>query len=195
MVGNMNPFEAARRNLAEQARLEPIALQAIADAGLPLLRPKGAGLTRLSTAVLSQARAMICAMNHDTVTAGLWALSGFDPALVHVAELRERFSHLGEDDPIRITLDRLTSVYVEGQCHELERAAGITTEAMHELFITRLGNVIAVTNQILRCTSDPLAIEIGGYAMRLGVLTAHGIAPWKRFAAVMADCHSQLQVT
>jgi hypothetical protein len=150
---------------------------------------------RNGTWELSDQRAKICAMNQDTVTAGLWALSGFDPALVHLAELRERFAKLPEDDRIRITLDRLTSVYVEGQCHELERAAEITTEAMHELFTTGLGNVIAVTNQILRCTNDPLAIEIGGYAMRLGVLTAHGAAPWKRFAAVIADCHSQLQVT
>jgi hypothetical protein len=184
----MTPFEAARRNLAEQARLEPIALQAIADAGPPPLRPKGAALIPFDTVVLSDARAMICAMNHDPVTASLWALAGFDPALVHLAELRERFANLSEDDQIRVTLDRLTSVYVEGQCHELERAAGITTHGFLDLDPT----ITAVTEHILDCTSDPLGLEICAYAMRLGALTAHGTAPWKRFAAVMADCHAQL---
>jgi len=202
----MTPFEAARRNLAEQARLEPIVLQAIADAELPPLRPKGAAIDTRGGAyfvgpdmqllpcnpiVLSQARAMICVMNHDPVTAGLWALAGFDPALVHLAELRERFATLPEDDQIRVTLDRLTSVYVEGQCHELERAAEITTHSVPKLDPT----VTQVTEHILDCTSDPLGLEICAYAMRLGTLTAHGDAPWKRFAAVMADCHAQLQVT
>src|SRR5688572_18406412 len=105
---------------------------------------------------LSQARAKICVMNHDTVTAGLWALAGFDPALVHLAELRERFATLPEDDQIRVTLDRLTSVYVEGQCHELERAAGITTHGFLDLDPT----ITAVTEHILDCTSDPLGLEI-----------------------------------
>ena len=147
----------------------------------------------------SHARAAMAAMNHDAITAGLWALSGFDPALVHLAELRERFNHLGEDDPIRITLDRLTSVYLEGQCRELQHGAGITSHndgQLAHLIDIHLGPAVGTTShQILACTSDPLGLEIHGYAMRLGVLTAHGTAPWKRFAAVIADCHSQLQVT
>ena len=199
----MTPFEAARRNLAEQARLEPIVLQAIADAEPPPLRPKGAAIDTRGGAyfvgrdmqlpprnpiVLSQARAMICVMNHDPVTAGLWALAGFDPALVHFAELREHLGKLHEENPSRVSLDRALSVYVEGQCHELERAAGITTHGFLDLDPT----ITAVTEHILDCTSDPLGLEICAYAMRLGTLTAHGQAPWKRFAAVMADCHAQL---
>jgi hypothetical protein len=151
---------------------------------------------RNGTWELSDQRAKICVMNHDPVTAGLWALAGFDPALVHLAELRERFAALQEDDQIRITLDRLTSVYVEGQCHELDRGAGVTTEEANNLITDRLaGAIFPVTCTILDCTSDPLGLEIAAYAMRLGVLTAHGDAPWKRFAAVMADCHAQLQVS
>lgn len=143
---------------------------------------------------LSDQRAKICVMNHDTVTAGLWALAGFDPALVHLAELRERFANLPEDDQIRVTLDRLTSVYVEGQCHELDRGAGVTTQEANKLITDRLEGIYGTTCQILDTTSDPLALEVSCYAMRLGALTAHGTAPWKRFTAVMADCHAQLQV-
>lgn len=134
-------------------------------------------------------------MNHDAVTAGLWALSGFDPALVHFAELRERFAHLGEDNPSRISLDRALAVYLEGQCRELAAGAGITIDEASVQIIDRLGNTDTVFEQILTCTDDPLAIEVETYAMYLGVLTAHGDAPWKRFAAVIADCHSQLQAT
>jgi hypothetical protein len=144
---------------------------------------------------VSQVRAKICVMNHDVISAGLWALAGFDPALVHLAELRERFAKLPEDDQIRITLDRLTSVYVEGQCHELIRAAEITTQAADLLAIERLTGADETARHILDCTSDPLALEICAYAMWLAVLTAHGTAPWKRFAGVMADCHAQLQVS
>jgi hypothetical protein len=144
-------------------------------------------------ALSSEARATIAAMNHDTIAAGLWALSRFDPALVHLAELREHFARLPEGDQIRITLDRLTSVYVEGQCHELVHAAGITTEEADRLSQDRLPGAYDTTVQILECTDHPLALEICAYAIWLGVLTAHGIAPWKRFAAVMADCHAQLQ--
>ena len=157
----------------------------------------GAALTPCKTTTLSYVRATIAAMNHDTVSAGLWALSGFDPALVHLTELRERFAHLGEDDPIRITLDRLTSVYVEGQCRELLHAAGITSSSDGDLadlidqYISFEASG-ATYQQMLACTSDPLGTEIYAYALRLGVLTAHGLAPWKRFAAVIADCHSHL---
>jgi len=147
---------------------------------------------RNGTWELSDQRAKICVMNHDPVTAGLWALAGFDPALVHLAELRERFANLPEDDQIRITLDRLTSVYVEGQCHELERAAEITTEALFASMTILDPGTTPVTGHILDCTEDPLGLEILAYAARLGTLTAHGTAPWKRFAAVMADCHAQL---
>jgi hypothetical protein len=137
----------------------------------------------------------MAAMNHDPITAGLWALSGYDPALVHIAELREHFAHLGEDDQIRITIDRLLAVYVEGQCRELLAGAGITTQEADNLVTEHIEDADATILHILACTQDPLGVEVFGYAMWLGVLTAHGLAPWRRFAAVMADCHSQLQVT
>ncbi len=137
-------------------------------------------------------RAAIAAMNHDTVNAGLWALAAFDPALVHLAELREHFQRLPEEDLLRVTLDRLTSVYVEGQCRELIHAAGITTEEALEIMINRLGGNTDTMYHAVACTDHPLAIELLAYAQHLGSLTAHGDAPWKRFAAVMADCHSHL---
>lgn len=141
--------------------------------------------------ITSQVRAKICAMNHDTVSAALWSLSGFDPALVHLAELRERFIGLAEEDPLRITLDRLTSVYVEGQCNELLRGAGITTDEANIKVERAIGDPSDVALHVLACTDDPLAMEIFGYALWLGSLTAHGKAPWNRFAAVMADCYHQ----
>jgi hypothetical protein len=142
--------------------------------------------------VMSVVRAKICAMNHDAVTAALWALSGFDPALVHLAELRERFAHLDpEEDPLRITLDRLTAVYVEGQCRELLIGAGITTDEANIKVEQAIGDPSDVAFQVLACTSDPLSMELFGYALWLGSLTAHGKAPWNRFAAVMADCYHQ----
>jgi hypothetical protein len=143
----------------------------------------------------SEVRAAMAAMNHDPITAGLWALSGYDPALVHIAELREHFAHLGEDDQIRITIDRLLAVYVEGQCRELLAGAGITTPEADRLVTERIGSIDTTTRHILDCTEDPLGLEVCAYAMWLGTLTSHGLAPWRRFAAVMADCHSQLQVT
>lgn len=149
---------------------------------------------RNGTWELSEHRAKICAMNHDAVSAALWALSGFDPALVPLAELREHFIRvlkLDEEDPLRITLDRLTSVYVEGQCRELLVGAGITTDAANLLVEERIGDPSHVALHILACTDDPLAMELFGYALWLGSITANGIAPWNRFAAVMADCYHQ----
>lgn len=130
-------------------------------------------------------------MNHDTVSAALWSLSGFDPALVHLAELRERVAHRDEEDEVRITLDRLVSVYVEGQCRELLIGAGITTDQANIRVEDAIGDPAEVALHVLGCTSDPLAMEIFGYALWLGSLTAHGTAPWNRFKAVMADCYHQ----
>lgn len=153
----------------------------------PDLRP------RMRLLAVSDRRAKICAMNHDTVSAALWALSGFDPALVHLAELREHFTKLGlgEEDPLRITLDRLVSVYVEGQCRELLVGAGITTDGANIKVEEGIGDPSDVALHVLACTSDPLAMELFGYALWLGSLTAHGKAPWNRFKAVMADCYYQ----
>lgn len=137
----------------------------------------------------SHVRATMAVMDHDAIAAALWSLAGFDPALVHLAELRERFRDLDEEDPIRITLDRLMSVYVEGQCRELLIGAGITTEEASVLVERHIGDPSPVALHVLACTSDPLAMEIFAYALYLGALTAHGTAPWKRFAAVMADCY------
>lgn len=137
-------------------------------------------------------RAAIAAMDHDTVSAGLWALAAFDPALVHLAELREHFRTLDEGDPLRVTLDRLTSVYVEGQCRELVHAAGITMAEVHLAALGQIRGAGEALDHILKCTDHPLAVELFDYARFLGTLTAHGDAPWKRFAAVMADCHSHL---
>lgn len=193
-----NPFATAEEMQLRPKRQRRLTFRQASQATLAHSGQMTAKLMAvLDPAKMSEDRARIAVMNHDTVSAGLWALSGFDPALVHLAELRERFAHLAEDDPIRITLDRLTSVYVEGQCRELLHAAGITT-----LIDTQVGGLVniqlgglsvdATLQQILACTSDPLAVEIYSYAQHLGVLTAHGTAPWKRFAAVMADCHSHL---
>lgn len=131
-------------------------------------------------------------MEGDIITAGIWALAAFDPALVHMAELREHFTGLPEENQIRVTIDRLLSVYVEGQCRELVIGAGITTDEAHHLAAQRLGKQATheVIMQILDCTSDPLGVEILGYAQHLGALTAHGPAPWNRFAAVIRDCHA-----
>lgn len=149
-------------------------------------RPK----TRLLS--LSHQRAKIAAMNHDAISAALWSLSGFDPALVHLAELRERFIDLDpEEDQLRITLDRLTSVYVEGQCQLLLQGAGITTDEANLKVEQMIGDPSNVAVHVLACTSDPLAMELFGYALWLGSLTAHGNAPWNRYAAVMADCYHQ----
>ena len=77
---------------------------------------------------------------------------------------------------------------------ELASGAGITIDEASNQIVGHIDNT-ATFEQILACTSDPLAIEIETYAMYLATLTAHVQAPWKRFAAVMADCHAQLQVT
>lgn len=148
---------------------------------------------RSGTWELSDRRAKICAMNHDIISAALWSLSGFDPALVHLAELREHFTKRGldEEDPLRITLDRLTSVYVEGQCRELLHGAGITTDEANIKVEQMIGDPSGVAEHVLACNSDPLAMELFGYALWLGSVTAHGNAPWNRFAAVMADCFYQ----
>ena len=132
----------------------------------------------------------MCAMSHDTITAALWALSAYDPALVHLAELRETFARrLDEEDPIRVTIDRLIAVYVEGQCTELLSATGITTQEADQLITDRIGDTSPVAYHVLACTSDSLAMEIFAYALYLGALTSHGNSPWNRFAAVMAECH------
>lgn len=136
-------------------------------------------------------RAKIAAMNHDIISAALWSLSGFDPALVHLAEFREHLAHLNEEDPRRHTLDRLISVYVEGQCRELLIGAGITTQEADQMTMERIPDPAPTVFQILACTDHPLAIELMGYALRLGSITAHGQAPWNRFKAVMADCFAQ----
>ena len=148
-------------------------------------------LPRLAVAVSSDQRARMAVMKHDVISAGLWALASFDPALVHLAELRERFATLKEDDGIRIALERLTSVYLEGQCSKLLEGAGITRLQADVLIVDGLGNVDETALHIVDCTDDPLAMEIMAYALYLGSLTAHGNAPWNRFAATMADCHHQ----
>lgn len=142
----------------------------------------------------SDQRAKMAAMNHDAISAGLWALSSFDPALAQLAELREHFLHtlkLDEEDQLRITLDRLILVYVEGQCQELLNSAEITTDQANLLVEDRIGDPSETALHILACTDDPLAMELNGYALWLGSLTANGTAPWKRFASVMADCYHE----
>ena len=136
----------------------------------------------------SEARAKICAMKADAITAALWALSGFDPALVHFAELREHTNKLPEEHQLRISLDRALSVYVEGQCRELLVGAAITTDAANLLVEQEIGDPADVAFYVLACTDDPLGMEIFGYALWLGVLTSHGLAPWNRYKSVMADC-------
>lgn len=138
---------------------------------------------------LSQHRAKIAAMNHDAISAALWALAGFDTALIHFAELREKFGDRDEEDPLRISLDRALSVYVEGQCQELLRGAEITTDEANILVEQRIGDPAEVAMHVLACSSDPLAMELFAYALWLGSITAHGIAPWKRYAWTMADCY------
>lgn len=146
---------------------------------------------RNGTWELSDHRAKIAAMNHDTVAAALWSLAGFDPALVHLAELREKFRGLDEEDPRRIAFERLLSVYLEGQCRELLVGAGITIDQANLAVEDRIGDPKEVALHVLGCTDEPLAMEIFGYALWLGSLTAHGDAPWKRFASVMAECYHE----
>ncbi len=156
-----------------------------------LVQMKERGDDTLFPNFVSVVRAKICAMDHDAVSAGLWALSGFDKALVHFAELREHVGLLDEEDELRISLDRALSVYVEGQCRELLRGAGITIDEANIRVEETIGDPSPVAVHVLACTDDPLGMELFGYALWLGSLTAHGKAPWNRFAAVMADCHYQ----
>lgn len=155
-------------------------LDLLRDGFRPRMRPE-----------VSAMRAKIACMSHDAVTAGLWALSGFDPALVHFAELREHIGKLDEEHLLRISLDRALSVYVEGQCRELLVGAGITTDEANIKVEQAIGDPSGVALQVLDCTDDPLGMEIFAYALWLGSLTAHGKAPWNRYAAVMADCYYQ----
>lgn len=134
---------------------------------------------------VSDQRAKICVMNRDAINAGLWALAGFDPALVHFAELREHLAQLHEDHPTRVSLDRALSVYLEGQRQELLHVAGITSD---DSVVFDNDDYSVTMIDVVTCTPDPLGIEIQHYALLLGVLTAHGNAPWKRFAAVMREC-------
>lgn len=128
-------------------------------------------------------------MNRDAINAGLWALAGFDPALIHFAELREHLAQLHEDHPTRISLDRALSVYLEGQRQELLHVAGITRDSdIIVMADSQLPDYSVTMVDVVTCTPDPLGIEIQHYALLLGTLTAHGDAPWKRFAAVMREC-------
>lgn len=157
------------------------------DRGTPIPGAVGRPGNRLS----SDVRATMAVMNHDTVAAALWSLAGFDPALVHLAELREEFRDLDEEDQRRIAFERLLAVYLEGQCRELLIGAGITTDQANLAVEQHIGDPKEVALHVLGCTDEPLAMEIFGYALWLGSLTAHGDAPWKRFASVMADCYHE----
>lgn len=136
----------------------------------------------------SVVRAAMAAMNHDPISAGLWALAGFDPALVHFAELREHTRKLSEEDRLRVSLDRALSIYLEGQCYELGVAAEVNKALIDSLIDQRIGDTTETAFHVLGASSDPLMMEVFTYALYLGVLTAHGQAPWRRYAEVMADC-------
>ena len=131
---------------------------------------------------MSYHRARLAIVDHDAIAGGLWALACFDRALVHFAELRQIWRHRPEDDPLRISLERATQVYLEGQCEELLRSAGITTEAADAEFRAALGdsNIAATYVNGWACTPDPLVADLISYAAHLAALTSHGIGPWRR---------------
>lgn len=146
--------------------------------------------------LLSQQRARMAVMRQDPINAALWSLSGYDPALIHFAELRERVSKntklSSADEELEVALDRALSVYLESQNNTLQQAAGVDLKELNTLIGDRLGDGVNTTSiQAIALTHDPLILELFGYALRLGVLTGHSDAPWRRFAAVMAECFEQ----
>lgn len=126
----------------------------------------------------------------DPINAGLWALAGYDPALMHCAEMRERIQAASEDDPQRISLDRFVSVYLEAQCQTLAAAAGVEGRDINTHLSEAIGETSMATTTYFAVgsTRDPLMLEVVCYAMYLGSFTAHGLAPWNKFAQVIADC-------
>lgn len=125
----------------------------------------------------------------DPICSGLWALAGYDPALQHFAELREATRHYGPDHRLRVALDRAIGVYLEAQCQTLRDAAEIRAWEMDQHTSKLIGDdaITAVCYHAIGTTEDPLMIEVFTYALYLGTLTGHGLAPWKKFAAVMDD--------
>lgn len=125
----------------------------------------------------------------DAINAGLYALAGYDPALVHCAELRERNAHRGEYDILRVSLDRFLAMYMEAQGRELAMANNMAPYETHRFIDETLKDNLATTTFFaVGATSDPLMLDVLTYAMYLGTLTSHGLAPWNRFATVMAEC-------
>lgn len=125
----------------------------------------------------------------DTVVAGMWALAGYDPALQHLAELREASRRFGTDSKVWISLNRMIGVYLEAQCETLRDAAEVRAWEMDQHTSKIIGDdaITAVCYHAVGTTDDPLMIELFTYALYLGTLTGHGLAPWNKFAAVMDD--------
>lgn len=127
----------------------------------------------------------------NPINAGLWSIAGFDPACQLLAELRELLhSRYPNDHQLLISCDRMLSVYLEAQCDKLRTASGMDHKQADTL-ITGLLRGEELDNTIRACTGlteDPLLVEIAAYAMHLGGLTAHGTAPWRRFATIISAC-------
>lgn len=131
----------------------------------------------------------------DPVNALLWALSGFDTALVHFAELRQKLQaypsfDLYGNDNTTVSLDRALSTYVEKQCETLCLAQGVPLSEVQTTFDAMItdGSATRAFFDILGATDDSLGVELVTYAMYLRCFTAHGEAPWSRAIAVATDC-------
>lgn len=153
------------------------------------IKRRPADVSSFFSTSMSVARSKMAVMDNDPISACLWALSGFDPALVHFVELREQFRKTGNEQAA-VSMDRALGVYIEGQCDELRRAAAVTPTQADKIFDEAIGvaNINKAGVQAMAITSDPLFLEVFTYAMYLRGLTSHGEAPWNRFIAVLKEC-------
>lgn len=130
----------------------------------------------------------------DPINTALWALTNFDPALQHFAELRETLTgRYSTDHLLHISLDRVISVYLESQCATLRAASLLTTQEINADAARILGadNIHCVIRVAVELTSDPLMLELAAYAMDLGSITNWGTAPWDRFTAALQGCKAE----
>lgn len=133
----------------------------------------------------------------DVITAGLWALAGFDPALQHFAELREHLRAHPADSQLRVSLDRALGVYLQSQCCTIADAVGASQRERDTAILNTCntddgvyanGAVAEATLNALLLTDDPLVLEIISYGMHLSTFTSWGPTPFRRLSAVLRDC-------
>lgn len=144
---------------------------------------------------LSHHRAKIAAMANDPINAALWALASYDPALVHFAELRETLAkRYPEDHELTVALSRVLTVYLGEQCTILCDAANVTAKELEGLASDKIGDD-DINQTLLRAVAGghdgDLMCDVFNYGLCLGLLTAHGIAPWNRMRAVIHEYAAQ----